>query len=504
MSSTPTSSTPTRSMARLGRRALVLGTAAVAGLAGAWGAALVASPAASAATGSGSATGSSQTTGHFAHFPPPCSLTETLTYRASGTASYTATMGGRTATYSGPVQLTLAKTSAPGYGGPFGTHGYSPTCDNPAGTPFDVTATTTGSTGSASVSCTYTGTLSRINPTLGNGTDTATAILTGTCTVSQGGVVVSGSPTSEVRTISYVLDSCTGGPAPNFACRETTTFTATSSAGPLSVITTSLPRAGLLGSYSATVAATGGTPPYTFSLAPGSSLPIGLSLASDGVISGTPALPGSTGFTVVVTDSSGASATQALTIAVGGCNRTVSGAHPGTLVLGPGVTCISGARVSGSLLVPVGAAVVTGSQVDGSVVSTGARSVSLCSSRVGGAVLVRRTTGLVLAGDAGDDGSPGCGANHVAGSTVLSDNAGGVEVGGNTIGGALVVTGTTGNSSDRQGAAAEIEGNALGGSLVCTANSPAPVDDQQANAIGGSSAGQCPGLGGAPGRPPSS
>lgn len=488
------SSTPTRSLARLGRRALVLGTAAVAGLAGAWGLALVASPAASAATGSGTATGTSQTTGHFAHFPPPCSLTETLTYQASGTGSYTATMGGQTATYSGPVQLTLTKTSAPGYGGPFGTHGYSPTCDNPAGTPFDVTATTTGSAGSSSVSCTYTGTLSRINPALGNGTDTATAILSGTCTVSQGGVVVSGSPTSEVRTMDYVLNSCTGGPAPNFACRENTTFTATNTEVPLAVITTSLPRPGVLGSYSATVAAIGGTPPYTFSLAPGSSLPIGLSLASNGAISGTPALPGNTTFTVVVTDSTGHSASQALTITVGGCNRTVSGAHPGNLVLGPGVTCISGARVSGTLLVPVGAAVITGSQINGSVVATGARSVSLCNSQVRGTVLVRHTTGLVLIGDAGDDGSPACGANHVAGSTVLSDNAGGAEVGGNTIGGALVVTGTTGNSSDRENAAAEIEGNTVRGSLVCTANSPAPSDDQQANAIGGASAGQCAGL----------
>lgn len=488
------SSTPTRSLARLGRRTLVLGTAAVAGLAGAWGQALAASPAASAATGSGTATGTSQTTGHFAHFPPPCSLTETLTYQASGTGSYTATMGGQTATYSGPVQLTLAKTSAPGYGGPFGTHGYSPTCDNPAGTPFDVTATTTGSAGSSSVSCTYTGTLSRINPALGNGTDTATAILSGTCTVTQGSVVVSGSPTSEVRTITYILDSCTGGPAPNFACRENTTFTATSSEGPLSIITTSLPGSGVLGSYSATVAATGGTPPYAFSLPPGSSLPVGLSLAPSGTISGTAALPGRTDFTVVVTDSTGQRASRALTITVGGCFRTVSGSHPGNLTLGPGVTCISGATVSGDVMVPAGVAVVTGSQIDGSVVATGARSVSICGSQVRGTVLVRHTTNFVLIGDAGDDGSPGCGANTIAGSTVLSGNAGGAEVGGNTIGGSLVVRGTTGNGSDPENAASEIEGNRVRGSLVCTANSPAPSDGQQANAIGGASAGQCAGL----------
>jgi hypothetical protein len=59
--------------------------------------------------------------------------------------------------------------------------------------------------------------------------------------------------------------------------------------------------------YSATLQVTGGTPPYTWSLASGSSLPAGLSLSygglsSAGVISGTPATPGTSTFTVKVTD----------------------------------------------------------------------------------------------------------------------------------------------------------------------------------------------------------
>lgn len=183
-------------------------------------------PPALAATGGGSATGTSQTAGGFSHFPPPCAYTTTLTYEATGSATYTATAGHRSATYSGPVALSLAKTAAIGYGGPFGTHGYLSTCKNPAGTPFYVTATTTGSDSSGSVSCAYTGTLSRVNPKLGNGTDLATAVLQGTCTVRQGSVVVSDSPTMEQRTMNYILNSCTGGPAPNFDCSENTTFTA--------------------------------------------------------------------------------------------------------------------------------------------------------------------------------------------------------------------------------------------------------------------------------------
>ncbi|MFL0198037.1 hypothetical protein ACJDU8_21085 [Clostridium sp. WILCCON 0269] len=48
----------------------------------------------------------------------------------------------------------------------------------------------------------------------------------------------------------------------------------------------------------------GGTAPYTFTLASGSSMPPGLTLGTDGSITGTPTKSGSTNFTVVVTDSS--------------------------------------------------------------------------------------------------------------------------------------------------------------------------------------------------------
>jgi hypothetical protein len=49
--------------------------------------------------------------------------------------------------------------------------------------------------------------------------------------------------------------------------------------------------------------ASGGTPPYTWSLATGSSLPDGLTLAADGTITGTPSTAGTTEFTLTVTDS---------------------------------------------------------------------------------------------------------------------------------------------------------------------------------------------------------
>ncbi len=72
----------------------------------------------------------------------------------------------------------------------------------------------------------------------------------------------------------------------------------------LTLTTTSLADATVNTAYSATLTATGGVLPYTFSLANGTSLPAGLALSSGGAISGTPTKAGSTSFSVDVTDSS--------------------------------------------------------------------------------------------------------------------------------------------------------------------------------------------------------
>lgn len=72
---------------------------------------------------------------------------------------------------------------------------------------------------------------------------------------------------------------------------------------PLTVTPTTLPSGTVGTPYSQTLAATGGTPPYTWSLAQGSSLPTGLSLSSSGIISGTPTTAGTSTFAVSATDS---------------------------------------------------------------------------------------------------------------------------------------------------------------------------------------------------------
>jgi hypothetical protein len=72
---------------------------------------------------------------------------------------------------------------------------------------------------------------------------------------------------------------------------------------PLKVATTSLPNGVLNTAYpSTTLQATGGVPPFTWTLTSGS-LPTGLNLASDGTITGTPTATGTSSFTVQVTDS---------------------------------------------------------------------------------------------------------------------------------------------------------------------------------------------------------
>lgn len=81
---------------------------------------------------------------------------------------------------------------------------------------------------------------------------------------------------------------------------------------PLSITTTSLPDGTIGAAYSATLAATGGTPPYAWSIVSGA-LPAGFTLnASTGAITGTHSDAGTYNFTAKVTDSAGAAGSKAL------------------------------------------------------------------------------------------------------------------------------------------------------------------------------------------------
>ena len=121
--------------------------------------------------------------------------------------------------------------------------------------------------------------------------------------------------------------------APTVSAATAVTVTATSTADPtakasasisvvpastsgLSVTTTTLPAGTTGNAYSATLAATGGKAPYTWSVSTGV-LPNGLQLnTSTGAITGTPSQSGTFQFTAQVKDSSSATATQGLAIPV--------------------------------------------------------------------------------------------------------------------------------------------------------------------------------------------
>jgi hypothetical protein len=87
---------------------------------------------------------------------------------------------------------------------------------------------------------------------------------------------------------------------------------------PLTVITTSLPGAVVGTHYSEPLQASGGTPPYTWTVATGSTLPSWLTLSSSGTLSGTPTTAAASNFSLTVTDSSvpPQSKTVALTLTV--------------------------------------------------------------------------------------------------------------------------------------------------------------------------------------------
>jgi mono/diheme cytochrome c family protein len=130
----------------------------------------------------------------------------------------------------------------------------------------------------------------------------------------------------------------------------------------VSITTASLPGATAGTAYSQTLAATGGTTPYRWSVSAGA-LPAGLTLGTTGTISGTPTTAGTYSVTVKVTDSQAtpATATKALSITVAAAptsltvttstlaGGTVGIAYSQTLAAGGGRTPYTWALASGTL-----------------------------------------------------------------------------------------------------------------------------------------------------------
>lgn len=86
----------------------------------------------------------------------------------------------------------------------------------------------------------------------------------------------------------------------------------------ITVLPATLPNGNTQSAYNAQVAATGGTPAFTFSVSAGS-LPPGLSMSSSGTFTGTPSMNGTYVFTVTAMDSASCSGSRAYTVQIADC-----------------------------------------------------------------------------------------------------------------------------------------------------------------------------------------
>ena len=101
---------------------------------------------------------------------------------------------------------------------------------------------------------------------------------------------------------------------------------------PFTFSTSGLPAASVGVPYSGALVVSGGTGPYTWSLASGS-LPPGLAVSGQGLISGTPTQAGTFGFTMRVNDTTGASADGVVVLDVGGVGQCNTVPNSGPLVI---------------------------------------------------------------------------------------------------------------------------------------------------------------------------
>lgn len=151
---------------------------------------------------------------------------------------------------------------------------------------------------------------------------------------------------------------------------------------PLSVTTTSLASGQTSTAYSATLSATGGVAPYSWTVKSGT-LPAGLSLSAAGVIAGTPTTAGAANVTVQVSDSetmpqTAVSGSLTLAISGGTLKITSTTADPGTvgtaynfqLTASGGVPPYTWAVASGSTL-PAGLALSSAGVVSGTPTASG-------------------------------------------------------------------------------------------------------------------------------------
>ena len=162
----------------------------------------------------------------------------------------------------------------------------------------------------ASAGQTYTSTLAVIGGQSPYTWSVTTGSLPGGLTLGAQSGTVSGSPTA-AGSSSFTLQAAdAGGATASRACSIAV-------APQLTITSTSVSNGGIGSPYSESIAATGGTPPYTWTVS-GGALPPGLTLnAASGAISGLPSQAGSTSFTIRVVDAAGVATEKGFTLQIG-------------------------------------------------------------------------------------------------------------------------------------------------------------------------------------------
>lgn len=271
-----------------------------------------------------------------ADLPPALSISSTGLAAAQMSAAYSATLNatGGTPGYSWsitagglPAGMTLSNAGViSGTPSSAGTSAFTVAVKD-SGSPQQMTslqesltvaapglAITTTSLSNAKDGSSYTAPLSATGGTPGYTWSISSGTLPPGLSLSSAGVI-SGTPTASGSFAFTIAVKDSGSPVQSDSAQESIAVGATSA--PLTITSASLGAAQTGSSYTATLAATGGTPAYSWSVTSGS-LPVGLALSSAGVISGAPTAAGTSTFTVGVSDngspSQAASAQESITV----------------------------------------------------------------------------------------------------------------------------------------------------------------------------------------------
>ena len=250
----------------------------------------------------------------------PTTATGTVTFTDGSTTLGTATISNGSATYSTSTLASGSQSIKASYSGDTNDNGSTSATLTQTVNKTNTTVTLASSANPSAYgsSVTFTAT---VTPTTATGTVTFTD---GSTTLGTG-TISAGKATFSISTLGVGSNSITAsyGGDTNDNSSTSTVLTQTINSAP-QVVTTSLPAGTAGTSYSATLAATGGTTPYRWSTSSGS-LPAGLSLnANTGAITGTPTVAGTSNFTVQVSDANNLTATQPLSIVVAGVITALS------------------------------------------------------------------------------------------------------------------------------------------------------------------------------------